>query len=116
MRQIVCKFADERQFFHHLRRSSFRARKHDALCFLGDFDALPGEHVRVCVQVANCNQRYELNMTITTCRQSNAQNIPSAGKLYRYQATVAPEDAIWLQMFASKLSTLSRVDSHAMAA
>ncbi len=110
MRRIVCNFASEQQFFQHLRHSNLRTWKRDSLCFLGDFDLRPGQDVRVTVCIENCAERYDLRMTITSCRASNARTIKTLGPLYRYQATIITEDAVWLEMFIAKMTTRANVN------
>ncbi len=110
MRKIVCNFACTEQFFSHLRRSSLRTWKQDSLCFLGDFDLRPGESVRVTVCIANCDERYDLRMSITSCRASNASKVAAIGTVYRYEATIIAEDAIWLEMFIAKVATRANVE------
>lgn len=117
MRQIVCKFADERQFFRHLLRSTPRARQWDGLRFLAGFEAEAGERIRVTLYVANRGERYTLEMTVTGCRPSASQRAGVASPLYHLEATVYPDDNVWLEMFASKIATMARLqDARAMHA
>lgn len=70
----------------------------------------PGESVLVTVCIANCDERYDLRMSVTSCRASNTSKITAIGTVYRYEATIITDDAIWLEMFIAKVATRANVE------
>jgi hypothetical protein len=111
MRHIICRFTDEAHFFRHLTRSSRRGPK-DTLSFLGNFDTEAGETVRLTLVVANQAERYDVTMEVLGRRPST---LNSDADLWRYEAVVTEDDAIWLEMLASKLSMMQRMSARPMS-
>ncbi|RAL21698.1 hypothetical protein DL240_12655 [Lujinxingia litoralis] len=107
MRQILCTFDSPREYFAQLKRHDEFSRHGDTLAFLGAFGLRQGEVIKVSIVVESCDQRTDLHMRIVHRRPSAAGR--DRGAPWRYQAVVTAEDAIWLQMFSSKMATLLRV-------
>lgn len=107
MRQILCTFKTPDDYFEQLKRFNEQSRHGDTLAFLGAFGLRDGEVVRVGILVESCQQRTDLHMRIVGRRPSRVG--AERGAPWRYQAVVTTEDAIWLQMFSSKMVTLKRV-------
>lgn len=107
MRQILCKFETPDAYFAQLKRFDEFSRHGDTLAFLGAFGLRQGEVVKVALIVESCNQRTDLHMRVVDRRPSQVG--AERGAPWRYQAVVVTEDAIWLQMFSSKMATLKRV-------
>ncbi|MFU8805591.1 MAG: hypothetical protein ACNA8W_17390 [Bradymonadaceae bacterium] len=106
MRHIVCRFKDEAHFFRHLTRSTLRGPR-DTLAFLGDFQATAGDEVRLTLVISNHAERYDVIMKVTNQRPSALGE--AGADMWRYQAVVTERDSVWLKMFASKLTTMQRM-------
>lgn len=114
MRHIVCRFKDEAHFFRHLTRSGRRGPK-NTLSFLGDFDAEDGTEVRLTLVVSNHSERYDVTMKVKSHRPmlGAVKGLNADKAMWRYEAVVTDQDAIWLEMFASKLAMLQRMSPSA---
>lgn len=119
MRHIVCRFKDEAHFFRHLSRSALAGRHgpKDTIAFLGNFDAEAGTDVRLTIVVANRDERYDVTMKVHGRRPMRCHmpadvfSTPGVHEtMWRYEAVVKAEDAVWLEMFASKLAMIQRID------
>ncbi len=108
MRRVVCRFEDESDFLRQFRweqavGSPCRALMDEAadFMFVGEFKLEPGEHIRLTALVSSHREQCHLNMTVIDV----APMASESGRVFRYRARIAPEDAVWLLSFRQKMTT-----------
>ena len=106
MRTIICRFKDEADFFKHLSNGS-------AFTFLAEMDLKLGSEIVVNVFIASSRQRERFNMHVVE-RTALAIDVGEGAKhsrsrLWSYRARVHDCDQIWIEAFAARLGTASRL-------
>lgn len=111
MRTIICRFADETDFFRHMRAGT-QAWGEANFSLLGAYDLSAGEAVEIVVLVSSVRQRCRLRVEVVE-RRAVAVDASDAGrgtaKRYCYRCEVCADDEPWLEMFVKKLRTMRRV-------
>lgn len=111
MRTIICRFADELDFFRHLRAGK-QAWGESNFSLLGAYDLREGEVVEIVALVSSLRERCRLRVKIAD-RRAVAVDTSDAprgtARRYCYRCEVDGEDEVWLDMFVQKLRTLRRV-------
>ena len=108
MRRVVCRFDDESDFLRQFRWQQ-AAAGFDAdadFMFVGDFALEPGEQIKLTALVSAHREQCHLNMTVLDAAPMGADK----GRVFRFRARVAPEDAVWLLAFRQKMSTRRWLD------
>ena len=108
MRRVVCRFEDESDFLSQFNLN----RRTGELQFLAEFPLETGEEIRVTTLVSRLREQCDLRMQVVDAR-TLALDEGDESRVFRYRARVLAEDAVWLEMFAKKMTTLFRVESAA---
>ncbi len=117
MRTVICRFADETDFFRHLRAGK-QAWGEANFSLLGAYDIEIGQQVEVVALVSSVRERCRLGVTVVERRAVavDQTGAPRGTALrYCYHCAVSADDEPWLQMFVEKLRTLRRVRPHRQA-
>lgn len=111
MRTVICRFADETDFFRHLRAGT-QAWGEANFSLLGAYDLTEGDEVEVVALVSSVRERCRLRVSVVDRRTValDATDIARGGaRRFCYRCEVCDEDEPWLAMFVKKLRTLRRV-------
>lgn len=111
MRTIICRFADELDFFRHLRAGK-QAWGESNFSLLGAYDLREGEVVEIVALVSSVRERCRFRVEVADRRAVavDASGAPRGTACrYCYRSEVLDEDEVWLEMFVQKLRTLRRV-------
>lgn len=111
MRTVICRFADETDFFRHLRAGK-QAWGEANFSLLGAYDLAGDEPVEVVALVSNVRERCRLRVRVIERRvvAVDATQTPrGTSRRYCYRCQVLDDDEPWLEMFVKKLRTLRRV-------
>lgn len=102
MRRIVCRFEDESDFLRQFQWERAAGRADDAadFSFVAEFELPVGTAVRLTALVSSHREQCHLNMTLASVEAVGSEQ----GRVFRYRAHVAPEDAVWLLAFRQKMS------------
>ena len=110
IRTIVCRFQNKNELMEHLRQPTRQAAP-SAVTFLGDFEARPGEQLKLIFVVEDGSQRPPqcgARVSLATCSRAPRAMRASQHPLWHYTADIADEDRVWLKMFLTKLRTMDR--------
>jgi hypothetical protein len=111
MRTVICRFADETDFFRHLRAGK-QAWGEANFSLLGAYDLGEDEEVEVVALVSSVRERCRLRVRVADRRTvglDSADIARGTARRFCYRCEVCAEDEPWLDMFVKKLRTLRRV-------
>jgi hypothetical protein len=117
MRTIICRFADESDFFRHLRAGK-QAWGESNFSLLGAYDLREGEAVEIVALVSSVRERCRFRVEVADQR---AVAVDTSGaprgtaRRFCYRCEILDEDEVWLEMFVQKLQTLRRVQPQRQA-
>lgn len=112
MRTIICRFADEGDFFRHLRAGKRAEGDGVGFSLLGNYEVEVGEPVEVVGIVSSVRERCKWRVEVIERRPVAVDASTDArrpARRWNYRCRVHPGDRPWVEMFVEKLRTMRRV-------